>query len=232
MIMFRPLLKYADFSGRARRSEYWLFQLFQVIVYALAIMLAISGAVGAHDISGAVTGSLLSMAVIGLFALACFLPNLAVTVRRLHDSGKPAWFLALYAPGIINAMLGMQTTSAIMSGRYEAASAAMQQSTILSMIGILGQLAMLVLMVLPGTRGPNRFGPDPKGDGTEIAAVFDAPEPEPAQTSREPHKPVFDFGPSRGVPAVREAAPIQRPAPSPTAGYGASAARPTFGKRR
>lgn len=68
------LKKYAEFGGRATRTEYWMFALINTIV---AIGLAIvDGIVGTAPIIGLV------------YALAVFIPGLAVTVRRLHDIGK------------------------------------------------------------------------------------------------------------------------------------------------
>ena len=68
--------KYADFTGRATRSEFWWFFLFQVIV------LLIAGAVS--DI------------LYGVVALGLLLPGLAVGARRLHDIGKTGWLLLLW----------------------------------------------------------------------------------------------------------------------------------------
>jgi uncharacterized membrane protein YhaH (DUF805 family) len=75
------LKKYVAFSGRARRKEYWMFTLFNVIV---SIVLAILDAVLS-------TSPLLG----GVYALAVFLPSLGVAVRRLHDTGRSGWFLLL-----------------------------------------------------------------------------------------------------------------------------------------
>ncbi|MFF5020203.1 DUF805 domain-containing protein [Streptomyces sp. NPDC001165] len=71
------LKKYAVFSGRARRKEYWLFMLFAWIVYiALAAIAAV-----AH------TPAIVAIAVVFL------LPALGVTVRRLHDTGRSGWWI-------------------------------------------------------------------------------------------------------------------------------------------
>ena len=69
--------KYATFSGRATRSEFWLFYLFYIIIYI----------VGA--IVGAVVGS---QFVMYLFILPLFIPFLAAAVRRMHDVGRSGWF--------------------------------------------------------------------------------------------------------------------------------------------
>lgn len=69
------LKKYADFSGRATRPEYWWFVLCEVLILGIA--------------------SLISDWLPGLFALALVLPALAVGARRLHDTGRSGWWLLL-----------------------------------------------------------------------------------------------------------------------------------------
>jgi uncharacterized membrane protein YhaH (DUF805 family) len=76
--------QYADFSGRARRTEYWMFVLFNVI----------------FTIAGAILGLLIGgiagyAAIVGLYALAIIIPSLAVAVRRLHDLNKSGWNILL-----------------------------------------------------------------------------------------------------------------------------------------
>lgn len=74
------LKKYAVFSGRARREEYWMFFLFNVIIsFILGIIEGIAG---------------ISM-VSTIYSLAVLLPGIAVGVRRMHDVGKNGWFLLI-----------------------------------------------------------------------------------------------------------------------------------------
>ncbi len=96
-LMLQPLRKYADFQGRARRSEYWVFLVFQVVViFVLCILaMAVSGgdpqSVAANVIFG----------LLGLFSLALLIPSLAVAFRRLHDTNRSAWWLLIaFIPGI------------------------------------------------------------------------------------------------------------------------------------
>jgi len=84
--MFMPLKRFADFSGRSRRKEYWMWTLFVVIVEVVLYTWAISAAVSAGGQMGAGVG--LPFILLMLFALAVFIPGLAVTVRRLHDQEK------------------------------------------------------------------------------------------------------------------------------------------------
>ena len=76
------LQKYAVFDGRAKRSEYWLFTLVQLIIFA--VLYALFFAVGQ-----------LFLVVYLLYALATLLPSLAVTVRRLHDTGRSGWWILI-----------------------------------------------------------------------------------------------------------------------------------------
>jgi len=85
----RVFQKYADFGGRARRSEYWYFQLFNFIVI-MAFYVPII-ALGVADSKLVILPAVL----IGLYALAILIPSLAVVVRRLHDTGRSGWFYLL-----------------------------------------------------------------------------------------------------------------------------------------
>jgi uncharacterized membrane protein YhaH (DUF805 family) len=78
------LKKYADFSGRARRKEFWMFFLFYFI---FAIVLSIIDGLLGWGFADGTVGILYL-----LFALAIMLPYLAVTVRRLHDTGRSGWW--------------------------------------------------------------------------------------------------------------------------------------------
>lgn len=80
------LKKYAEFSGRARRTEYWMFVLFNVIV---AIVLAVvDGVLGTRTETG--------LGILGsLYSLAVLIPGIAVAVRRMHDTGRSGFFLLI-----------------------------------------------------------------------------------------------------------------------------------------
>ncbi|SQI44327.1 Inner membrane protein yhaI [Leminorella richardii] len=81
------LTQYADFSGRARRKEYWMFQLFAcLIVIALAIVGGILDSLFGSN-------GVVSILLIGVFYLAILVPALSVTVRRLHDTDKTGWWI-------------------------------------------------------------------------------------------------------------------------------------------
>jgi uncharacterized membrane protein YhaH (DUF805 family) len=125
--MLMPLKRYADFNGRSRRKEYWMFALFTFIVYAVLYALMFMGMnyeTGQPGVLG-----MLAMGLLGLFALGVLVPSIAVAVRRFHDQDKSGWFV------------------------------------LLAFIPFIGGLILLVFMCLEGTRGPNRFGEDPKAGG-------------------------------------------------------------------
>lgn len=118
--MLLPLKRYADFRGRSRRLEYWMFSLGLVIVYVILILLLPFMAGGESGTDHPLFGLLL-VAV----GLALFLPALAVQVRRFHDQGRSGWLV------------------------------------LLGLIPVIGSLILLVMMCLPGEKGPNAYGPDP-----------------------------------------------------------------------
>jgi uncharacterized membrane protein YhaH (DUF805 family) len=79
------LKKYAVFSGRARRREYWMFLIFNTIFATVATVL--------DSVLGTDIEELGYGIIYVLYALAVLLPGLAVTVRRLHDVGKSGWWI-------------------------------------------------------------------------------------------------------------------------------------------
>jgi uncharacterized membrane protein YhaH (DUF805 family) len=140
--MLMPLRRYAEFSGRSRRKEYWMFALLMMIVYAIGAALMFSalvplltaGAGTPSDPAMFTPGFWVGAGLLGLFTLAILVPAVAVTVRRLHDRDMSGWWYL----GVL--ILGQ-----------------------IPYLGFLVQIGFLVLMCLPGTPGPNRFGPDPLG---------------------------------------------------------------------
>ena len=117
------LKKYAVFSGRARRQEFWMYHLFNALIslvlFAIALVVGNAGTI-----------------LLGLYGLAVLVPGLAVTWRRLHDTDRSGWWF------------------------------------LIDFIPYVGAVVLIVFLALDGTRGPNRFGPDPKGsvDGPQYQA--------------------------------------------------------------
>lgn len=87
LMVFR---KYAQFGGRSRRKEYWMFGLMNMVVFAV-----LYGA-GTVALLNRSTGlSVLIFLLCGAYGLAALIPGLAVSVRRLHDTNKSGWWLLL-----------------------------------------------------------------------------------------------------------------------------------------
>ena len=77
---------YCNFNDRARRSEYWLFVLFNIIVEFIL------GAIG-FTLSIVLKNQIISFSLLSLYSLIIFIPGLALTIRRLHDTGKSGWYI-------------------------------------------------------------------------------------------------------------------------------------------
>ncbi len=92
--MMTPLTRYAQFSGRASRSEFWWFQLFIVIIsIPLYVLSFYAGYTGSSTLALVVSG--LSV----VLWLAVIVPLIAVTVRRLHDTDRSGWwYLLMFVP--------------------------------------------------------------------------------------------------------------------------------------
>lgn len=83
------LKKYAVFSGRSRRKEYWMFILFNFII--TFIIGLISGIIGAPDFSS-------------IYSLAVLIPSIAIGVRRMHDTNRSGWWILLPIVNLIFAV--------------------------------------------------------------------------------------------------------------------------------
>jgi len=91
----KVLNQYADFSGRARREEFWMFELYNVIIsFFLGIFCFIF-----FDLFYHTSATSLFNGIIILYSLAILIPRLAVTIRRLHDVNASGWMLfVLFIP--------------------------------------------------------------------------------------------------------------------------------------
>ena len=91
-----PWKKYAVFSGRAQRMEYWIFSGVNLVIsYVLAF---IEGFLG-------IAPELETSVLAGLFTLAVLLPALGVTIRRLHDTGRSGWWILIGIVPLIGAIV-------------------------------------------------------------------------------------------------------------------------------
>jgi uncharacterized membrane protein YhaH (DUF805 family) len=97
--MLLPFKRYADFEGRSRRMEYWMYQVFTMLVYVVFIMILLAGIpwtemeANPDAKPGALTWIGGGLAV--LWYLFTFIPDIAVTVRRFHDQDQSGWMYLL-----------------------------------------------------------------------------------------------------------------------------------------
>lgn len=126
--MLMPYRRYADFSGRSRRKEYWMFVLFTFLVVFGCMILMFAGGMNLDEEGQSQPGALfwLGFAILVIWGIGTFIPSIAVQVRRFHDQDKSGWMI------------------------------------LLGLIPYVGSLIVFIFMCIEGTRGSNRFGPDPK----------------------------------------------------------------------
>jgi len=92
----KVMRQYADFSGRARRTEYWMFVLFNMIFCIAAMVL--------DSLIGTNVDPLPYGILYFVYVLAVLIPSLAVAVRRLHDVGKSGWFYFIVLIPLVGAI--------------------------------------------------------------------------------------------------------------------------------
>ena len=166
--------KYATFSGRASRSEFWFFVLFVfLLTFVVQIILTVFFFLHFKDVFIAANAEAASSAMentIGaapfiifagfiLFMLAFALPALAVATRRLHDTGRSGWWLLLPIVPYLGAILVILSIPA-MGAASEAAQAAERIFTIAMLLHMASMLCGIVIVIfycLPGQEHPNRF---------------------------------------------------------------------------
>lgn len=171
LLPYRKL--YRLIEGRSQRKEFWMFLLlnFLIGIALVAILFSVVGSLAAFGgatsaaepgsmnaggfgpgglapmLAGLGVGAIAFMMVFYIWALATSVAALAVSIRRLHDIGYTGWLLlAYYFVLFVGAMISMWLYWIIVIG-------------------------FLVVMALPGTRGPNKYGPDPiEGEGVAAFA--------------------------------------------------------------
>jgi uncharacterized membrane protein YhaH (DUF805 family) len=177
--MLMPLKRYADFSGRSRRMEFWMWQvakfLFSMVLWV--VMAVVFGAAFATmgptkdpaslaAVGGGVVIILLLACIVGL---AILIPDLAVSVRRLHDTDRTGWWLLAPLGPYLLAFVLAGGAAATMGGSGDP-GASVAIVGILALVCMLAAgglaLTLLIFYFLEGTPGPNKYGPDPKGRDT------------------------------------------------------------------
>jgi uncharacterized membrane protein YhaH (DUF805 family) len=154
------LRHYADFSGRARRKEYWMFVLFNLVFLLAAgdiigkvIYKVIYEVIGVDATAGVAPSENASSGIVNfcrmLYILATFLPSLAVLVRRLHDTGHNGWWTLLtIVPALFTLPLAIARIDLGITSIHIAL--------------IVGNIWLFVLTLLKGQEGDNRYGHDPR----------------------------------------------------------------------
>ena len=180
--MLLPLKRYFEFSGRSRRKEYWMFTLMNVLIYLFltVLQLALGGGMAAMTQPGtdaAAGAGLAAFGVVGilqiLISLAFLIPSIAVGVRRLHDTNRSGWWYLLpVVPYVLGFVLLSWGLFSGLSGGGSGSGALAAIGGILLFVGLICAITLLVFFCLDGTRGPNRFGPDPKGGEEQLGEVF------------------------------------------------------------
>lgn len=152
------LTQYVGFSGRARRSEYWFWILATIIVgIIVAIIEAVMG-IGT-DASGPISN---------ILNLAIFLPGLAVTFRRLHDTGRSGWWIGGFYLAIIvfGLIIGLSFAGLYGAGGDSSFGAGIGTMAIIGVLGVLiYSIVIIVFMCQDSQAGPNEYGPNPKNEG-------------------------------------------------------------------
>lgn len=142
---------YVNFSGRARRREYWNFVLFSALLLIVAFILD-------WICFGQYYGFFY-----GLSGLFLFLPNLAVMARRLHDTGRSAKILIwYYVLGLVWTIALVISGLATVTGGAAASTGFLVLLIAGSVVFLVWSIFFLVWLCTAGTVGENKYGPDPK----------------------------------------------------------------------
>jgi len=103
--MLMPYRRYAEFSGRSQRKEYWMFYLFVMIVYVVLSIIMSMGAPTVDPVTGEISGggvlSTIGMGLLGVFWLGTIIPALAVSIRRMHDQDRSGWWILVPIANLI-----------------------------------------------------------------------------------------------------------------------------------
>ena len=187
-LMFQPLVKYVQFEGRSRRSEFWYWVLFRILLgmalgaIAGVVLVPVFMELAAHpkmDDSHAIGLMSRMFSIYPLYTLVglgLFLPTLAVTVRRLHDINRSGWWVLLPVGAFIGGMILFMVVCGVTAFNIASTNGhatdgqnlAAVVTVFLSIFGcvalpvLIADVVMLIFFVTEGTKGPNRFGEDPK----------------------------------------------------------------------
>lgn len=135
--MLLPLKRYADFDGRSRRMEFWMFRLFFYLVMTVLVVITFGALPWSEILSDNPPQDpdinplfWVGLVLCAMWYLGCVVPSIAVCVRRFHDQDKSGWLWLLY------------------------------------FIPYIGWLIVVIFMFIEGTKGSNQYGEDPKDENT------------------------------------------------------------------
>lgn len=170
--MFTPLRKFATFSGRASRREYWLFQLFMLLIsFAFQILSSVFALLPGD---GSVVGSSVIFILSVVVSLVLFLPGLAVSVRRLHDIGYSGKLYFLYLIPVLTllACIPFFITAADTDSFERFMNTLSGVGLILVILSFISSIGISILFFvfhcIRGTVGDNKYGADPYASETQI----------------------------------------------------------------
>ncbi len=146
---------YVDFNGRIGRPQFWYFVLVNVVV-----------AIGV-----AIVGSILGLRVLSnLYSLAVLLPGIGITVRRLHDIGKPGSYVLIgFIPIALMIVLGLLS---ILGGALGMLGFFFVMMPIIMLLSLAAAVVLIYFCAQPGQAEANQYGPVPP--------VFEPGAPKPA----------------------------------------------------
>jgi uncharacterized membrane protein YhaH (DUF805 family) len=149
----RAFQKYAVFSGRASRSEFWYFILVNGIIWLLLTVIAgTPGRTGAFWQVFQGTQFAATHAPVQAYSAFSLLPQIALSVRRFHDVGLTGWWI----------VLALVTDLLVFFNRLPGLSFLLGPAVVIMAV-------LIVLWSQPSQRGPNGFGPNPKSANPEVA---------------------------------------------------------------
>jgi uncharacterized membrane protein YhaH (DUF805 family) len=211
-----------NFSGRARRAEYWWFFLFQVLFgWTIPVGVYFLAPIDLPPLADVMNEAkmeawLMAMTQDGsiqrffgyVFAAQLFLiylPSLAVTVRRLHDTNRSGWLI--FVPILTPIAVGLFGGVLVMLSGGGAASAAIMIVMVIAPLAI--SIWFIVLLAWPGSYGNNRFGPDPikgrkrpKPDHPAFAAPLDGSERDRLESARRAE--IKDYYRKNVLPSIQK----------------------------
>ena len=140
--------RYATFTGRATRSEYWWWILFCFLsIIAICIIAALIGVATAGRRGVGLFGFFFLLPFI-IFCIVILVPSWAVLFRRLHDAGHPGYWILLYLVPYVISLFAALVGSQIMSMLF-------------GFLSFAGSIVLLVFVLQPSQPYDNQFGPCP-----------------------------------------------------------------------